>query len=180
MLDEAVLLDRARALDTDALAQIHDAYYGPLFRYISFRVGDQHTAEDLVSEVFTRFLSALRDRKPPQSTLRGWLFGVAANIISDHHRRRYRAPSDSLDEQVASKEASPVELAERSAMREDLRRAVATLTDEQQHVIALRFGHELPIQEVARTLGKTEGSIKQLQARAIAALARKMAPGMVE
>ncbi len=79
---------------------------------------------------------------------------------------------------IASQEIGPVEAAEASLAREDLRRAVADLTEEQQNVIALRFGHELPIQEVARALGKTEGAIKQLQARAIAALARKMAPGV--
>jgi RNA polymerase sigma-70 factor (ECF subfamily) len=180
VLDEAELLSRARTYDTDALAQIHDAYYGPLFRYVSFRVGDRHTAEDLVSEVFTRFLTALRDKKPPQSTLRGWLFGVAANIVSDHHRRHYRAPQEALDEDIVSEAAGPDEIAEQAATREDLRRAVATLTDEQQHVISMRYSQGLPIQDVARALGKTEGAIKQLQARAIAALSRKMAPGMVE
>ena len=47
-------------------------------------------------------------------------------------------------------------------------------------MIALRFSHELPIQEVARTIGKTEGAVKQLQARAIAALARRLMPGAVD
>ena len=180
MFDEAELLGRTHIQDTDALAQIHDAYYGPLFRYVSFRVSDRHTAEDLVSEVFTRFLTALRDKKAPQSTLRGWLFSVATNVVSDHHRRRYRAPQESLDEDIVSQEAGPDEIAEQAATREDLRRAVATLTGEQQHVLAMRYGQGLPIQDVARALGKTEGAIKQLQARAIAALSRKMAPGMVE
>lgn len=180
MLDEAELLKRAQAYDTATLAQIHDTYYGPLFRYVSFRVGDRHSAEDLVSEVFTRFLSALRERKSPQTTLRGWLFGVAANVVSDYHRRHYRAPHETLDESVMSEAAGPAEIAESQSLREDLRQAMMMLTEEQQSVLALRFGHELPIQEVARTLGKTEGSIKQLQARAIAALARRMAPGMVE
>jgi len=180
VLDEAEILGRVHIHDTDALAQIHNAYYGPLFRYVSFRVGDQHTAEDLVSEVFTRFLTALRDKKAPQSTLRGWLFGVAANVVNDHHRHRYRAPQEPLDEAIVSQEAGPDEIAEQSATREDLRRAVATLTGEQQHVLAMRYGQGLPIQDVARALGKTEGAIKQLQARAIAALSRKMAPGMVE
>lgn len=180
MVDDTELLKRALAYDTEALGQIHDAYYAPLFRYIAFRVGDPHSAEDLASEVFTRFLSALRSRKPPQSTLRGWLFGVAAHVVSDHHRRSYRAPSAPLDDELASPEAGPDELAEGRATRDDLRRAVATLTDEQQSVLALRFGQELPIQTVADTLGKTEGAIKQLQARAIAALARKLTAGMVE
>jgi RNA polymerase sigma-70 factor (ECF subfamily) len=180
VLDEADLLGRARAHDTDALATIHDAYYGPLFRYVAFRVSDRHTAEDLVSEVFTRFLTALRDNKSPESNLRGWLFGVAANIVSDHHRHRYRAPQEPLSEEYISQADGPEEIAEQSATHEDLRRAVATLTGEQQHVLAMRYGKGLPIQEVARTLGKTEGAIKQLQARAIAALARKMSLGVVE
>ena len=180
MQDEAALLARARQFDTDALAQIHDSYYGPIFRYIAFRVSDRDVAEDLASEVFTRFLSALRQRTPPSSTLRGWLYGVAANVVSDHLRRRYRAPHVELDEPIASYDAGPAEVAEATLAREDLRLAMASLTEEQQHVIALRFGRELPIQEVARTIGKTEGAVKQLQARAIAALARKLMPGTVE
>ena len=180
MLDEAALLKRARQFDTDALAQIHDAYYGPLFRYISFRVSDRDVAEDLASEVFTRFLSSLRQRNPPESTLRGWLYGVAANVVADHMRKRYRAPQVALDEAMPSRAAGPAELAEAALTRSDLRDAIGDLTDEQQHVIALRFGRELPIQEVARTIGKTEGAVKQLQARAIAALARKLMPETAE
>jgi RNA polymerase sigma-70 factor, ECF subfamily len=176
--DELELLARARALDNDALAQIHDAYYAPIFRYVAFRVGDRDTADDLTSEVFTRFLASLRTHHAPNSTLRGWLYGVASNVVSDHRRKQQRGPSLGLDETIASREIGPVEAAEAALAREDLRRAVADLTEEQQNVLALRFGYELPIQEVARTLGKTEGAIKQLQARAVAALARKMAPGV--
>lgn len=180
MQDEAALLKRARQLDTDALAQIHDTYYGPLFRYIAFRVSDRETAEDLTSEVFTRFLGALRQRNPPETTLRGWLYAVAANLVSDHMRKHYRAPQIALDEALISQAAGPAELAEATLAREDLKQAMAYLTEEQQHVIALRFGHELPIGEVARVTGKTEGAVKQLQARAIAALARTLMPGARE
>jgi RNA polymerase sigma-70 factor (ECF subfamily) len=175
--EEIELLTRARQFDTDTLGRIHDAYYGPIYRYIVFRVGDRETAEDLTSDVFERFLQALRARTAPQDTLRGWLFRVAANVVSDHHRRRYRAPQVELDEHVESRDAGPEGAVEERMAREDLRRAMRDLTEEQQHVIALRFGRELPIQDVARVLGKSEGAVKQLQARAIAALARKIVPG---
>jgi RNA polymerase sigma-70 factor (ECF subfamily) len=164
----------------EALAQIHDLYYEPLFRYISFRVSDRHAAEDLTNDVFTRFLTALRDRRAPDTTLRGWLYGVATNVVRDYYRKRYRSAHVELDEMIESPEIGPAEMAEAALTRADLRQAMAGLTDEQQNVIALRFGYELPIQEVARTMGKTEGAIKQLQARAIAALARKMSPGVVD
>jgi len=178
--DELALLARARKLDPDALAAIHDMYYAPIFRYVAYRVGDRDTAEDLTSEVFTRLLSALRDRNAPQNTLRGWLYGVAAHMVSDHYRRHYHSPQIELNESIVSKDAGPAETVEATLTREDLRRAIAELTEEQQNVIALRFGYDMPIQDVARTMGKSEGAVKQLQARAIAALARKMAPRMVD
>jgi RNA polymerase sigma-70 factor, ECF subfamily len=130
--DELELLARARRFERDALAQIHDAYYRPIFRYISFRVGNPDVAEDLASEVFTRFLGALRSRSAPSATLRGWLYGVAANIVADHHRTRYRAEHVELDEALASYEPGPAETAEAALIREDLRSAVAELTEEQQ------------------------------------------------
>ena len=61
MQDELALLARARTLDADALAEVHDRYYAPIFRYVAFRVSDREVAEDLTREVFTRLLSALRD-----------------------------------------------------------------------------------------------------------------------
>jgi RNA polymerase sigma-70 factor, ECF subfamily len=175
--DDADILQRARQLDTDTLAKIHDDYYGPIFRYIAFRVSSRELAEDLTSDVFLRFLNALRDNKAPQSTIRGWLFSVAANVVSDHHRKSYRAPQVALTETLPSQADQPEAQVEARLIREDLREAIGTLTEDQQHVLALRYGHEMPIQDVARTLGKTEGAIKQLQARAIAALARRMNAG---
>ena len=100
--------------------------------------------------------------------------GVAARVVSDHHRRHYRAPEVELDESLVSRDASPADIVEKMLTHADLKLAMAELTDEQQQVLALRFGYDMPILEVARTLGKTEGAIKQLQARAIAALSRKL------
>jgi RNA polymerase sigma-70 factor (ECF subfamily) len=55
-----------------------------------------------------------------------------------------------------------------------LREALNDLTPEQQNVLALRFGFGLPIKDVAETVNKSEGSVKMLQARAIAALTRRL------
>lgn len=176
--DELALLARARSLEPEALAQIHDTYYTPIFRYIAFRVNNRDAAEDLTSEVFTRLLSALREKHAPQNTLRGWLYGVASRMVSDYYRQAYRASEEELDESMISREIDPAEAVERLMTQESLKQAMTELTEEQQNVISLRFGYEMPIEEVARLLGKTEGAVKQLQARAIAALARKMSPAV--
>lgn len=180
MQDELALLARAKKLDMDALGQIHDRYYRPIFRYIAFRVSDYHLAEDLTSEVFTRLLSAIHRKRAPKRALKGWLFAVASRVVSDHYRKHYRAQQVELNESLASTEIGPSESVAITITHETLRRAIGTLTEEQQHVIALRFGQGMPIREVAQTMNKTEGAIKQLQVRALAALARNMPAEVTE
>jgi RNA polymerase sigma-70 factor (ECF subfamily) len=175
--DEFLLLNRARALETEALEEIHDMYYVPIFRYISFRVNEHETAEDLTSEVFTRLLSALQDKTAPQKTIKGWLFSVASRVVKDFYRKKYRRKQVVLEESVPSLADGPAQRVESMITNENLRGAITALTEEQQEVIALRFGYEMSIREVAKTIGKSEGAVKMLQARAVAALSRKMQEG---
>ncbi len=172
MHDDPDLLARARKLDPQALAEIHERYYDAIFRFISLRVGDPQTVEDLTSEVFARLLAALRGRAAPNRTLEGWLYRVAAHVVTDLYRHGYRARDVELDESLAAHEAGPPEVIEQRLAQESLRQAVGQLTAEQQTVIALRFGQERSVREAAAIMGKSEGAIKQLQARALAMLAR--------
>ena len=177
MHDELTLLAKARAFDEEALAQIHDTYYGPIFRYIAFRVGNQTVAEDLTSEVFVRLLSALRDRTAPQKTLRGWLYRVAYFVVSDYHRAHYRQEEVPLDEAVGTMPGDapgPAAAVSHKMRWEEVSEALEHLTEDQREVVALRFGQEMPIREVADLMNKSEGAVKQLQARAVAALSRHL------
>lgn len=176
-IEEHTLLNDVRNLKQTALSQAHDKYYPAIFRYISFKVGDQQTAEDLTSEVFIRLLNAIRNSKAPQKTLKGWLYGVASHVVKDFFRKKYRRKSDLLlTENIASKTPLPSEQMIRKQTLKALQEAIEELTDAQRNVIELRYGFEMPIKEVARTVGKSEGAVKQLQARGVAALARKMEP----
>ena len=175
MHDELELLNRARAFDKEALTLIHDRYYQSIYRYLSFRIADPQTAEDMASEVFTRFLSAIKDRSAPPNSIRGWLFGAAQNVLKEQYRKQRQMNWTELDESVAAGGRSPEQRLEEKAGKEALREALAELTHEQQSVLALRFGYGLPIKDVAETVNKSEGSVKMLQVRAIAALTRRLA-----
>lgn len=174
MQDELKLLARARALEQEALAEIHDTYYGPIFRYITVRVSDHQTAEDLTSEVFLRLLSALRDHTAPERTLRGWLFAVAFRVVKDHHRQQYRRQEQQLHEGIPAGNPLPSETVAAQLTWEQVKNSLPLLTEDQKNVIALRFGVDLSIQDTASILNKTEGAVKQLQARAVAALTRHL------
>ena len=174
MLDENALVRKAHALDQDALAQIHEAYYGAVYRYISFRVDDLRTVEDLTSEVFTRFLAALRKRFGRPNSIRPWLYGTASRVVNEYYRSQSQRDLVALDESVAVEEMGPAQTSEEMWTRRELREAMQELTEDQKTVLSLRFGGNLSIKEVSTLMKKSEGAVKMLQLRAVSALARQM------
>ena len=63
---------------------------------------------------------------------------------------------------------------ERRLEADCLATALKHLTEDQRQVILLKFGEGMDNVEVARVLGKSVGSVKSLQHRALAALRRAM------
>jgi RNA polymerase sigma-70 factor (ECF subfamily) len=66
----------------------------------------------------------------------------------------------------------PMTQAEGSDRADAVRKALARLTAEQQHVLTLRFGDGYSLQETAEIMKKKTNAIKALQFRALAALRR--------
>jgi RNA polymerase sigma-70 factor (ECF subfamily) len=170
------LLRRAQALDEEALAEIHDRYYQGVYRYFSFRMPDHQTAEDLTSEVFIRFLTAVRDKNAPPNTIQGWLFGTARNVAREYYRRSKKIEVVSITEWLSDGKSSLENSLSKRMDMQALSKAMGQLTEEQRHVLALRFGYGLPIREVADMISKSEPAVKMLQARAIMALTKQMEP----
>lgn len=174
MAEEIILLKRAQALDEEALAEIHDKYYQGVYRYFSFRMPDPQTAEDLTSEVFIRFLKAIRDKNAPPNTIQGWLFGAARNVAREYYRRNKKIEVVSITEQIPARENSPEQKISKQLEVESMIKAMEGLTEDQKHVLALRFGYGLPIREVAEIINKSEAAVKMLQARAIMTLTNQL------
>jgi len=177
MSDEMKLMQRARVLDDEALAEIHERYYVSIYRYIAFRIADVQTVEDLTSEVFLRLLRAIHDKNAPQNTLRGWLYGVASHVVKEHYRKSKRMMLAPLEDELMGKEERLDEQIQHKLNREMIQALLEELSEEQQNVLAMRFGFGMQVREVAQTLGKSEGSIKMLQVRAIATLSQKLQLG---
>jgi RNA polymerase sigma-70 factor (ECF subfamily) len=174
---EQKLLAGIRQLDNEALTEVHNLYYPAIFRYIAYRVGSHENAEDLTSEVFIRLLNAVNERSAPSRTLRGWLYGVASRIVADFHRQRFREERLKMETREDNELSDPAKAVSQKQTLKELSIALNELTNEQQEVIALRFGSGLTIRQVAEAVGKSEGAVKQLQARAVAKLSDLMTTG---
>lgn len=172
--DEQALLAKAKAFDQAALSELYDRYAAKIYSYIYYRVGDDKLAEDLTTSVFCKMLDAIKAGKAWQQSFSGWLYRIAHNAVVDNFRRNRHGPHLQLDERLVALDDDPVATVEQSISSEWVKNALHHLTDEQQEVINLKFFQELSNLEVAGIMGKTEGAIKSLQYRALAALRRHL------
>lgn len=162
------LLAQARRGDSEAIMQIYEQYFPPVYQFIQLRVGDPPLAEDLTSEVFVKLVDSLRGRSAPQHSLRGWIFRVARNVMSSHFGKMRQYPVTSLEEWIPSSSDNDPEVQFiRSMNLERARKALRALNAEQQEVLILRFGQKLDLQETADIMGKSVSAIKSLQFRAV-------------
>jgi RNA polymerase sigma-70 factor (ECF subfamily) len=172
--EEVSLVHKAKSGDSEAFAQLYDAYIERVYRYIYFRVSDGDATEDLVSQVFLKAWENLGRYKTGSSPFIAWLYTIARNMVIDY----YRARKDTmpLEEAAAlpSDTQSPDEEAQTRFDLQAMRDALQFLTADQQQVLILKFIAGLPNENIAKIMNKQEGTIRGLQMRALETLSKYM------
>jgi len=177
MFNDKQLVKRAQQGDKQALAALYDAYQPRIYRYVLYRVGDVALAEDLAAEVFVSMVKSIRTYQERGRPFLAWLYAIAGNTVKMHHRRPQTEwlplPETLIDDAV-----DPVEMMQTRLTHERLIGAMPYLTEAQQQVILLKFVEGFSNAEVSAYLGLTEGAVKSLQHRALAALQRVLVKEM--
>lgn len=168
--DEQTLIAAAQA-DPARFDELYDRYVHRVYGFVSRRVGNRATAEDITSAVFEHALAHLPKFEWRGVPFAAWLIRIAANGLADHWRRTAREGGDAVAEMPAQGETDAIE------QRAILFQLVERLPDLQRRVIELRFGEEKSIRDIASALQRTEGAVKQLQLRALENLRKGMRHG---
>lgn len=165
------LLDAAKKMDKDALVKIFDLYAAPLFNYASRLCGDPLLADQIVGDVFARLLDQLAAGKGPTSNLRSYLYETAYHMVVDESRASLRtAPLEALPALRQDMRSGSLRPEDRIMFEMVVDAIRHELTDDQRHVIILRFLEGFSLRETAAILGKEINHIKVIQTRAIAKL----------
>ena len=145
---------------SDTFERLFDEHAERLFSFLAYRTGNRALAEDLLSETFERVLRSHHRFDPRRGSERRWLYTIAVNLLRDQARRgAYEqralqhvaagAPATGSDPALAAVER-----------RDELSRALVTLNDDEREAIALRFGADLKLRDVARVLGEGESAVE--------------------
>jgi RNA polymerase sigma-70 factor (ECF subfamily) len=161
-------------------SKIYDKYIDKIYRFIFLKVNSPEVAEDLTSETFLRGWQAYKTQNSKlkaQNKIENppaFLYQIARNLVVDYYREKGRAQVVSADYRIIDPRINLEEKANLNSELEEVRRALANLKDEYQDVIIYRYLDELSVPEITKIMGKSEGTIRVLLHRALAALRNEL------
>lgn len=173
---EERLIARAQA-DPEGFGELYDHYFPQIYRYVASRVRSAELAEDITSEVFFKALRAIGRYRPSGHPFSAWLYQIAINTITDHYRSRKRSEEslDSGPELASGGVAVDDQVAERMGL-DQIWQAIESLPDQQRTAMSLKYSEDLPLAEIGRIMGKSEGAIKLLIFRGTATVRSALRP----
>jgi RNA polymerase sigma-70 factor, ECF subfamily len=134
----------------DDFEALYEEYAQPLYGFLAYRTGDPALAEDLLADTFERALRARQRFDRRKASEKTWLYTIALNLLRDRARRS-RTEARALERMPPEGATVPDELTA-VEQRDEIQRALRILSDEDREAIALRFGGDLTVPEIAELL----------------------------
>jgi RNA polymerase sigma-70 factor (ECF subfamily) len=169
--NERALVAAVLQKDRKATAEFVARYTDPIYGYVSQRLTPRRElVEDVVQEVFLVGLQKL-DTFAGESSVQGWLLGIARHKVEDIYRARLREPEEfsAADETATSAMAvlpAIEEELDKARAQEKTHRILERLPEEYGVALLWRYWEQRSTREIAAQTGKTEKAIERLLARA--------------
>jgi RNA polymerase sigma-70 factor (ECF subfamily) len=142
-----------RPIRGDAFERLYEEHAQALYGFLAYRTGDRTLAEDLLADTFERALRARRRFDRRKGSEKTWLYAIALNCLRDRLRRQ-GSEQRALALLAVGAPAGSEGGIERFAERDLLERGLAGLSEHEREAIALRFGAELTLPEIAKLTGE--------------------------
>ncbi|MGQ7296424.1 RNA polymerase sigma factor [Quadrisphaera sp. KR29] len=165
----------------ERLTQLHEASYADLLRFVQRRVPGPE-AEDVVASVFETAWVRLDEVPVELAEARPWLFGVARNVMANHHRAAVRRTGPAVRLAGSTAPDADVQAGDHDGVsaRVDLVRAWRTLAAADQEVLSLVAFDGLRGEQAARVLGVSRSAFAMRLQRARQRLATSLHDGTAD
>ncbi len=167
--EEQQLIEAAQR-NPEAFGAIYDRYFDRIYAYAYNHTGQQADAEDVTAQTFKQAFENIGRFEWRGVPFGAWLYRIASNVITGQLRKR--RPTAAFEEAIETPGSLPTPeetflTGERNtALLEQVRR----LPEFQRQAIMLRFGQNFSYAEIALTIDRTEGAVKQLIHRGLVTL----------
>ncbi|MBN1532895.1 MAG: sigma-70 family RNA polymerase sigma factor [Spirochaetes bacterium] len=158
-------------IERERLSEIYERFSGELFRYIYGFVKSRDTAEDLLHDVFVRFIGYSRERDVREEGIKALLYTISKNICIDHLRKTGRVRLEEFDEatlpQGPADEAADDGYAARA---ERLHELVEAMDADSRSLYTMRVEMAMTYREIAERLSMSERTVKRRMAALVKSL----------
>ncbi len=176
-ISDTALIEAIRWGDGDAAACLYHRYIDRVHRICYRIVLDPSQVPDCVQEVWLKVFRNL-GRFRCEKSFAAWLNSVAANTAIDYYRKwtRHGNPVDIDEARVEAlvaderMEDQPDEV----LMQRRIRKALEQISVNQRTAFVLRYFEEMPVSQIATTLGCREGTVRTHIHRCLLALRAKL------
>jgi RNA polymerase sigma factor (sigma-70 family) len=158
----------------EAFERLYAEHAQPLLGFLAYRTGDRVVAEDLLADTFERVLRARRPFDRRRASEKTWLYSIALNCLTDYQRRR-AAEGRALERAGAPEPVMGASGEDAVGARDAVMRALEALSEEEREAIALRYGAELTVPEIAKLTGQKRTTVEGRVYRALGKLRDAMA-----
>ncbi|MEF8940845.1 MAG: RNA polymerase sigma-70 factor [Salinivenus sp.] len=165
---------RLKASDRAAYADLFDAMYEPLFRYVRSITQSPEVARDVAQDTFVR-LWEVRESLDPDRSLEAYLYRIARNRAYNHERnRRTRTDKeDAVRDQTSAQPAPPARpdaQADAAQFADRLWRWIGELTERQREALVLTRFDGLSHEEAADVMDISPRTVNNHIVRALRTL----------
>jgi RNA polymerase sigma-70 factor (ECF subfamily) len=153
-------LEQCRVGDSLAIERLVQTYQRDVYRLALSILDDSDDADDATQEVFVAALRALESFRG-NASFKTWLFSITVNVCRTrlHRQKRRGRLQQILQSLFVQNQAHPENEAIQSESDSALWQAIHTLDDKHRIAVILRYYHDLPIDEIAETLGVPVGTV---------------------
>lgn len=159
---------------TEDFERLYNEHAAALLAFLEYRTGNLELAKDVHADTFERVLKTRWRFDPRKGGEKTWLYTIALNVLRDQGRRR-AAEARALDRVVAGPTDEWSDETDRLDARDSIRRALSALPDDEREAVALRYGADLSIAEIARVTGTRTTTVKGRLFRALEELRKSIA-----
>ena len=182
---------QAQSGDLRAFEQLFDHYQRGIYNTVLQMVRSEADAADLTQDVFVRAWKSLPRLEAPEA-FGSWLYRIAMNLGRNWIRDNTRVRQESLDQPFGGAEeedsgardipdlrGDPAAATQTHAVQETVQHAIEGLSEDHRLVVTLHHLEGVPVEEIAKIMNCSVGTVKSRLSRARDHLRRKLA-GFVE
>ena len=164
---DQLIIQRVLAGNRDAFKTLITRYSDPLYRHALCMTGSPDVAEDILQ---VSFVKAYQHLAEVRGRFDAWVFRIVANGCKDWLKNIRRQHLSYDEDDQPSNYATPDEELDRTELRSDLDRALATLPASLREAFVMKHVEGRSYEEMADLLGTTVGALKMRVHRAREAL----------